>query len=373
MDALAIVQRVLGAKPVMSLPKDRSKLPITKMLGTIPFSLNILVSKDLDLYYTKKGAVSIGPFEGAFCPFAVAIVGSMNPLLGMAFVGVGIMKSSTKEISYDDKTYVYVEDLQVSAPIKISYDKKQDYWQFDKDEYKGSVYYNGEKTNYSVSVIDYLGNTYINLDELEYVKEQIVVENSTTETQTITPSIIFVTKEHLLHLEWKESYITDDILFDLNRTLKAFDINTNQRIRHFLTQISHESGRGLWVKENGNNTYMLATYGTFETNPKMGKDWKYRGGGYIQLSTEGNYEYFYNWLRDNEGIDDPKIMSEGYTRVAEKYPWLTAGVWWDQNNMNAKVDQGGTIAEISNRVNGGSNGLEDRLYLYELALEIFPD
>ncbi len=177
MSVLAIVQRTLGAKPVMSSPKVRSRLPITKMLGTIPFSLNILVSKDLAPYYTQKGTVSMGPFKGAFLTFVSAILGAINPVLGVTFTSVMIMKSTTKEIEYGGKTYEYIEDLQVDDKIKISYDKKQDYWLFDKDEYTGNVYYNGEKTNYTVSVVDYLGNVYVNVDELEYVKDQITQDD----------------------------------------------------------------------------------------------------------------------------------------------------------------------------------------------------
>lgn len=61
----------------------------------------------------------------------------------------------------------------------------------------------------------------------------------------------------------------------------------------------------------------------------------------------------------------------GAEYVVENYAWLSAAYWWDQNNMNSKVDEGYTVKQITKRVNGGYNGLEDRQEYYNGAIKIF--
>ena len=91
---------------------------------------------------------------------------------------------------------------------------------------------------------------------------------------------------------------------------------------------------------------------------------KYKGAGYIQLTGRSNYQSFANYMGDQ------KIM-DGVNYVSVKYPWSSAGYWWSRNNMNALIDQGATVLDVTEKVNGGTNGLEDRQKYYNLAVEIF--
>ncbi|CDM94098.1 putative chitinase (fragment) [Limnospira indica PCC 8005] len=50
---------------------------------------------------------------------------------------------------------------------------------------------------------------------------------------------------------------------------------------------------------------------------------------------------------------------EGCDYMAEHYPFTSAGFWWHNNRMNELCDRGATVEEITLRVNGGYNGLED--------------
>ena len=36
--------------------------------------------------------------------------------------------------------------------------------------------------------------------------------------------------------------------------------------------------------------------------------------------------------------NDSDIMLRGAQAIAEKYPWMAAGYWWKNNNMNKLVD-----------------------------------
>jgi putative chitinase len=47
-----------------------------------------------------------------------------------------------------------------------------------------------------------------------------------------------------------------------------------------------------------------------------------------------------------------------------KYPLLSAGFFWFKNNLNTLADGGvnnATITSVTRRVNGGVNGLNDRV------------
>ncbi len=155
--------------------------------------------------------------------------------------------------------------------------------------------------------------------------------------------------------------IYDTELQDLNACLNRYQINTPARMRHFLSQIAHESGGLQWLQE-------LADGWDYEGRDDLGNIYpgdgpKYKGAGVIQLTGRSNYQDFAN------EIGDPNIM-EGCEYVAKKYPFTSAGFWWANNDMNALCDDGGTVEDVTRRVNGGYNGLEDRREYYYKACEI---
>lgn len=59
-----------------------------------------------------------------------------------------------------------------------------------------------------------------------------------------------ITKTQLAYI-WNcsESLIYDFEIDELNIALRQFEINTKPRLRHFLSQVSHESGGGRYTKE----------------------------------------------------------------------------------------------------------------------------
>ena len=73
-------------------------------------------------------------------------------------------------------------------------------------------------------------------------------------------------------------------------------------------------------------------------------------------------------------MNDPNIVKGGVDYVAKYYPWTSAGFWWDNNNMNKLVDRGGTVTDVSRRVNGSirpSTHLPQRIEYYNQATHIF--
>lgn len=153
----------------------------------------------------------------------------------------------------------------------------------------------------------------------------------------------------------------DSQLADLNSCLRRFQINTLPRMRHFMSQIAHESGGLQWLKE-------LASGDDYEWRNDLGNVYagdgrRFKGAGVIQLTGRANYQALANF------IGDPNVMG-GCDYVAAVYPFTSAGFWWHNNRMNDLCDSGASVERITRRVNGGINGLSDRIYYYERACEV---
>ena len=72
-------------------------------------------------------------------------------------------------------------------------------------------------------------------------------------------------------------------------------------------------------------------------------------------------------------IGDEKILIEGTSYVAEKYAWESAGwVWGICNNLNERFTESTTpsVENITLSINGGLNGLNDRVKAYDTIREV---
>ena len=156
--------------------------------------------------------------------------------------------------------------------------------------------------------------------------------------------------------------ITDSEIEDLNLCLHEFAIITPERIRHFLAQGSHETGCGRWLIELDPGDYLEGREDLGNTSPGDGK--LYRGAGFLQLTGKFNYEIL------ARRMNDERVMIGGAEYVSGVYPFSSAGIWWEQNLMNAFIDNGATCKEVTRRVNGGYNGLDHRQELYEICRRV---
>lgn len=183
-------------------------------------------------------------------------------------------------------------------------------------------------------------------------------------TPTPTPTPIdgkqIVTIAQLNKIGWKN--VSNKMINELNNCLKKFNITTTARLRHFISQCSHESACGVYTKELASGAAYEGRKDLGNTHAGDGK--KYKGAGYIQLTGRSNYQSFANY------IGDQKVM-QGVDYVAATYPWTSAGFWWHSNNMNALCDKGASVETITRRVNGGTNGLADRKMYYNRCVSVF--
>jgi len=177
----------------------------------------------------------------------------------------------------------------------------------------------------------------------------------------------------------------------INKVAKAYGILDNhKRVAAFLAQIAHESGGFNFTKENLNyNAKALQSvfkkyYPTekdaivHERKPeqianrvyagrmgngdeKSGDGWTYRGRGLIQLTGKENYTKF------SESIKKPLKEAVDYLETAEGA--VESAAWfWNKNKLNELCDKD-DFTTLTKRINGGTNGLEDRKHHYEIALK----
>ncbi|MGC6360448.1 glycoside hydrolase family 19 protein [Bisgaard Taxon 45] len=85
---------------------------------------------------------------------------------------------------------------------------------------------------------------------------------------------------------------------------------------------------------------------------ESGDGWRYRGRGIVQITGKSNYTAFKAWLGRDINIDDIATNID----LAVK-----AGIWFWIRNEIADVT---SVEKATRRVNGGLNGLEDRVNLY---------
>lgn len=171
-------------------------------------------------------------------------------------------------------------------------------------------------------------------------------------------------------------------------TLKAATVYlklTTEESAHFFGQLAHESGDFVYSVENLNYSAagLLKTFGKYfntitatacarnpekianivyanrmgNGNSASGDGYRFRGRGAIQLTGKSNYEGFSKFVNDPKVIFDPDI-------VASKYYIESAIYFFTRNNIFDLAIKGvndSIITQITKKVNGGVNGLEDRI------------
>lgn len=143
----------------------------------------------------------------------------------------------------------------------------------------------------------------------------------------------------------------------LNDTLVRFNINTPLRIAHFIAQVAHESGALQYLKEIASG----AAYDTGRLAARLGNTpeadgdgQKYKGRGYIQLTGTSNYRLFDEFTgRKHDLMNHPERVEQPDLAM------LAAGWYWSRNDLNRLADRDDLLS-ITKRINGGTNGLEDR-------------
>lgn len=168
----------------------------------------------------------------------------------------------------------------------------------------------------------------------------------------------------------------------MDNLLAPAGIDTKERVNMFLAQCGHESG-GFTRFTEGLNYSAKGLLGTFPkyfpdlktalsyerqkekianrvyanrmgNGPESSGDgWKYRGFGFIQLTGKDNFNIF----SKDTGIDivtNPESIRDDLSLAIRTAIWF-----WNKNNLNKFADAK-DILGATKKINGGTNGLEDR-------------
>jgi len=203
--------------------------------------------------------------------------------------------------------------------------------------------------------------------------------------------------ELLLKNIYPVSFMANRIKYgiELDNAMSRYKINTLNRKRSFLAQLGHECAQLSTFNENLNYSAsaLRSIFGKYfpndaialryshkpmsianriyanrmgNGNEQSGDGWKYRGRGGIQITFKDNYKDATEKM--DLGVNfvlEPELLS------TPKFAITSAAWWWFNNGLNELADKlGGSedtaiFIKITRRVNGGENGLNDRLDIYK--------
>lgn len=152
----------------------------------------------------------------------------------------------------------------------------------------------------------------------------------------------------------------DVFLAPLNAAMAEFDIITLARQASFIAQVGHESGQLRYVREIASGAAYEGRKDLGNTQPGDGV--RFRGRGLIQVTGRSNYTAAMMAL-DIDCVEHPELLELPVNACR------SAGWFWKTHGLNELADAGDQV-KVTKRINGGTNGLADRLALFEVAKRV---
>ena len=271
-------------------------------------------------------------------------------------------------------------------PIEKGADLFEDYLRNLKDEDGTPMYTKSEIEEMSSYLLDKHASS---LSNLYYAPSQYYKYAA---EQCLAYIEIGKIKDLMVGSGWDDNYVSDDMVADLYRIMKKYDITSQEQVCAFISQCMLESDHGRGLMEYGDEAYF----------DKQGYGLKYRGCGYIHLTGKRNYTHFATYMilqkyprlekytSSSKGVFDnynnivnaaaelnidiskyTSIVDKGAKYVADNYAWESAGYFWDYNKLNNRIISG-TIDNISKAINGERcQSLDIRRSNYEKTLLIY--
>ena len=150
--------------------------------------------------------------------------------------------------------------------------------------------------------------------------------------------------------------------------MTEFAIETPARVSAFVAQLAHESGQFRFMEEIWGPTPAQRRYEPVSTlaatlgNTESGDGKRFKGRGPIQVTGRSNYRRFGDLL----GVD---LVSDPVRAAHPELAFRIAGLFWSKKGLSELADRATDEAfrEITRRINGGFNGLDDRRRFYAVA------
>lgn len=160
----------------------------------------------------------------------------------------------------------------------------------------------------------------------------------------------------------------EQLLPAVRESLKGSDCTNVNRIAMWCAQIGHESG-GLYYTEE------IASGSAYEGrtdlgNTQPGDGVRFKGRSWIQITGRSNYTRLSQWAwarslvpTPTYFVDNPAMLSsDQYAGLGAAWYWVVARA--DINELSDKRD----VVAVTQRINGGQNGIGDRRARYNVAL-----
>ena len=154
----------------------------------------------------------------------------------------------------------------------------------------------------------------------------------------------------------------------LQAAMGEFAIDAPARAAAFLAQLAHESAQFRFMEEIWGPTAAQKRYEPASSlaaqlgNTQTGDGKRFKGRGPIQITGRANYRRFGGLLGVDLEADPPRAA------VAD-LAFRIAGLFWSRKGLNELADLAtdNAFLEITRRINGGFNGLEERKQFYAVA------
>lgn len=205
-----------------------------------------------------------------------------------------------------------------------------------------------------------------------------------------------ITEQQLLQILPNARPVAGVFIPGLNSAMRRYQIHSVARMAAFLAQVGHESAQLTRLVENlnydaaglarvwpkryarddgkpnalamnlarhpqaiANNTYADRNG---NGNEASGDGWTYRGRGLLQVTGRANYR------ATGSGIGQP-LEDVPDLLARPEFAALSAAWWWAGHGLNELADAG-RFEDITRRINGGLNGLEERVKFWRRAQEV---
>jgi putative chitinase len=146
----------------------------------------------------------------------------------------------------------------------------------------------------------------------------------------------------------------------LNDAMREFGIDTPARQASFIAQVGHESGQFVYVREIASGSAYEGRADLGNTHPGDGV--RYKGRGLIQVTGRANYTACMLAL-DIDCVEHPELLEQPVNACR------SAAWFWKAHGLNELADAGDQKA-VCKRVNGGYNGLAERLAFFDVAQRV---
>ena len=173
-----------------------------------------------------------------------------------------------------------------------------------------------------------------------------------------------ITEQQLLQILPSAGQKAGVFVSALNTAMNRYDIVGQKRAAAFIAEVGHESGQLRWVREIWGPTDAQRGYEGRKDlgNTQPGDGSKYRGRGLIQITGRANYAACGEALGLNL-ITQPDLLE------LPQHAAMSAAWFWKQKGLNDLADRD-QFNTITRRINGGLNGLQDRLEILARARKV---